>query len=59
MGNEGETSIGQVQVPRDPDGRVTFSFTPPTNAVAEGQKITATATGPEGTSEFSAPKSVT
>ncbi len=59
VGNEGKKFIGQVQVPRDPDGRVTFTFTPPASAVALGQKITATATGPEGTSEFSAPREVT
>ena len=35
----------------------TFSFQF-NKAVAAGQKITATATGPEGTSEFSVPKNV-
>ncbi len=58
-GNEGKRFLGQVQVPRDPDGRFAFSFSPPANAVAVGQKITATATGPEGTSEFSAIREVT
>ena len=51
-GDEGKKFIGQKQVPTDGDGRVTFSFSP-NNALAVGQKITATATGPEGTSEFS------
>jgi CSLREA domain-containing protein len=56
-GDEGKKFIGRKQVPTDDDGRVTFSFSP-ANAVAVGQKITATATGPEGTSEYSAPKTV-
>ncbi len=57
-GNEGKKFIGQKRVPTDADGRVTFTFSP-ANAVAAGHKITATATGPEGTSEFSAPREVT
>ncbi len=57
-GNEGKKFIGQKQVPTDADGRVTFTFSP-AKAVAAGQKITATATGDEGTSEFSAPREVT
>jgi CSLREA domain-containing protein len=57
-GNEGKKFIGQKQVPTDADGKVTFSFSP-NNAVRAGNKITATATGPEGTSEFSAPREVT
>ncbi len=57
-GNEGKNFIGQKQIPTDEDGRVTFSFSP-ARGVAAGQKITATATGSEGTSEFSAPREVT
>jgi CSLREA domain-containing protein len=57
-GNEGKRSLGQKQVPTDEDGRVTFTFSP-VNTVAVGQLITATATGPEGTSEFSAVREVT
>ncbi len=61
-GNEGKKFIGQrlVGADQDPDEDGLYSFTfRPTNAVAEGQKITATATGPEDTSEFSAPREVT
>ncbi len=57
-GDVGKRFVGQRQVTTDSDGRVTFTFRP-TNAVAVGQKITGTATGPEGTSEFSTPREVT
>ena len=57
-GEEGEKFIGKQKLPPDPDGRVSFSFTP-AHAVSGGQTITATATGAEGTSEFSAPTTVT
>jgi hypothetical protein len=57
-GNEGKTFMGQKQIQTDSDGKVAFSFSP-ANAVAVGQKITATATGPEGTSEFSGHREVT
>lgn len=57
-GNEGRKFIGQKLVPTDADGRVPFTFSP-VNAVAVGQLITATATGPEGTSEFSGFRQVT
>jgi len=56
-GNEGKRFIGQASVPTDGDGRVTFKFTP-TNAVRVGEKITATATGAEGSSEFSVEREV-
>jgi hypothetical protein len=45
------------KVSTDSDGVANFSFSP-NEAVAAGRKITATATGPEGTSEFSAPREV-
>jgi hypothetical protein len=57
-GEEGKKFIGAGQVTTDDDGRVPFSFQF-TKKVGVGQKITATATRSEGTSEFSAPRAVT
>ncbi len=57
-GNEGKKFLGEQSVSTDSEGNVTFTFVPD-EAVRAGQKITATATGPEGTSEFSAPREVT
>ncbi len=60
--NEGERFIGsrRVDADQDPDGDGLYTFSFQFNqAVAAGQKITATATGPEGTSEFSAIREVT
>ncbi len=54
---EGRRFVGQKSVTAGADGRVTFAFSP-ANAVPVGQRITATATGLEGTSEFSAPREV-
>jgi hypothetical protein len=58
-GNEGKTFVGQTGVRTDASGNATFTFTP-TNKVAVGRTITATATdsAASNTSEFSAPKGV-
>jgi CSLREA domain-containing protein len=59
--NEGKRYLGQTTVNTLASGNTgTFSFTP-TNAVAVGQRITATATTDPGgdTSEFSGPREVT
>ncbi len=56
-GNEGKKFLGEQSVSTDSEGNVTFTFVPD-EAIRAGQKITATATGPKGTSEFSAPESV-
>jgi hypothetical protein len=56
-GNEGKKFIGQKKVTPDESGDVTFTFTP-TRKVGVGRTVTATATGAEGTSEFSAPAKV-
>jgi hypothetical protein len=56
-GNEGKRFIGEKAVTTDSSsGNVSFKFA--AKGVALGQKITATATGLDGTSEFSAPKKV-
>lgn len=56
-GNEGKRFIGEKAVTTDSSsGSVSFKFS--AKGAALGQKITATATGLEGTSEFSAPKKV-
>jgi hypothetical protein len=39
------------------EGKVSFTFSPP-RKLGEGKAITVTATGAEGTSEFSAPRAV-
>ncbi len=49
---EGRQHLGSLEVTTDASGAGTFSGT--LNAVAIGRLLTATATGPEGTSEFSA-----
>jgi CSLREA domain-containing protein len=56
-GDEGRTFIGQKSVTTGSDGKVLFTFSPATK-VAAGRTITATATGSEGTSEFSTPRTV-
>jgi trimeric autotransporter adhesin len=62
-GNEGKNFVGRKPIDdavHDPDGdglyKFSFRFA---KRVPVGQKITATATGAEGTSEFSAPREVT
>ena len=62
-GNEGKHFVGRKPIDdavHDPDGdglyKFSFRFA---KRVPVGQKITATATGAEGTSEFSAPREVT
>jgi hypothetical protein len=56
-GNEGKRFIGEKAVTTDSSsGSVSFKFS--AKGVALGQKITATATGLDGTSEVSAPKKV-
>ncbi|MDQ4128925.1 MAG: hypothetical protein M3151_13430, partial [Actinomycetota bacterium] len=56
-GNEGKRFIGEQNVSTNQDGFARLTFTP-SQAIDAGQKMTATATGPEGTSEFSAPRTV-
>ena len=57
-GNEGKIYIGDTFGTTDPDGNVTFTFTP-TTAVAAGQTITAVSHNSLGdTSEFSVPRTV-
>jgi CSLREA domain-containing protein len=58
-GNEGRTFVGQKLVKTDASGRASFIFAP-ANAVAAGQKVTATATrlSTGDTSEFSTAKRV-
>jgi hypothetical protein len=58
--DEGKKFIGQkTNVVTDSSGNASFTFTP-NQRVALGQRITATATDPNGnTSEFSAPREVT
>jgi hypothetical protein len=55
--NEGKTLLGQRAVTTNANGNATFeaAFA---KAVTAGRTVTATATGPEGTSEFSAPRTV-
>jgi hypothetical protein len=55
---EGKKFIGQKRVTTSSEGKVYFTFSP-AQKVGAGQPVTATATGAEGTSEFSAPKTVT
>jgi hypothetical protein len=50
--DQGETYLGFVNASTGPDGKATFTFTTATQ-VPSGQVITATATGPDGTSQFS------
>ncbi len=54
--DQGKTFLGQVNVKTNRKGKASFSFLGP--AVDTGQQITATATGSEGTSEFSEAKVV-
>jgi hypothetical protein len=56
--DEGKKFVGQKRVRTNSEGKVSFTFVP-SRRVGAGQPITATATGPEGTSEFSAPRTVT
>lgn len=55
--DEGLTFIGQKVVETGSDGKSTFTFVP-AKVVGAGKTVTATATGAEGTSEFSAPRTV-
>jgi hypothetical protein len=56
-GDEGKTFIGQEKVSTSADGKASFTFSP-ARKVGVGKTVTATATGSEGTSEFSAPRTV-
>jgi len=56
-GEEGQQFMGQQSVTTDANGNVRFTFAP-AEKVSIGRTITATVTGPEGTSEFSAPRTV-
>ena len=58
-GNEGQKFLGNKAVSTNSNGNVTFSFVP-SQAVAVGQRITATATNvvEANTSEFSAPRTM-
>ena len=56
-GDEGKKFIGQKKVTTGKDGKVSFTFSP-AQKVGVGETVTATATGSEGTSEFSAPRKV-
>lgn len=56
--NEGKKVLGEQFVTTNASGKATFTFTP-SQAVAAGQAITATATDQgRNTSEFSAPREV-
>jgi hypothetical protein len=50
---EGATYLGSTMVTTDPAGNASFTFVVPVT-VAAGEVLSATATGPSGTSEFSA-----
>lgn len=54
--NQGKTFLGQVQVKTNRKGKAVFSFLG--TAVQQADAITATATGADGTSEFSDPVAV-
>jgi hypothetical protein len=54
---EGKTLLGSKSVTTDGTGNVSFDFSTK-KEIRLGQDITATATGTDGTSEFSAPKKV-
>ena len=56
-GDEGKTFLGSMSVPTDGSGDASFTFSTKM-AIKLAQNITATATGADGTSEFSAPKKV-
>jgi CSLREA domain-containing protein len=56
-GDEGKKFIGQKRVTTNTEGKVTYAFSP-SQKVGVGKTVTATATGPEGTSEFSVPRTV-
>ena len=56
-GNEGKKFIVQKKVTTGSEGKVSFTFSPALK-VGVGKTVTATATGTEGTSEFSAPRTV-
>lgn len=57
-GDEGKTFLGEKQVKTNRKGKASFTFTL-ASPVAVDDTITATATGPSGTSEFSDPVEVT
>ena len=54
--DEGKTFLGQIQKKTNRKGKASFGFFG--QAVAQGDEITATATGADGTSEFSATETV-
>lgn len=53
---EGKTFLGQMNVTTNRKGKASFSYLGP--AIDTGQQVTATATGTDGTSEFSDPVAV-
>ena len=53
-GDEGKTFLGQKKVTTNRQGKASFSFQT-SRPISLGDRITATATGPGGTSEFSDP----
>jgi hypothetical protein len=55
--NEGKRFVGEKSVTTDASGNATFTFVP-AQKVRAGQQITGTATGAEGTSEFSRTRKV-
>jgi hypothetical protein len=55
--DEGKTFIGQRALRTGSDGKGSFTFSP-ARRVGAGKTKTATATGSDGTSEFSAPRTV-
>jgi len=58
-GDEGKRFLGEKSIFTNASGNASFSFLVPKLTVPDGQNVTATATGREGTSELSAPKTVT
>ncbi len=58
-GDEGKKFVGEKYVTTDASGNASFSLVVQKAPVPVSHNVTATATGREGTSEFSAPKSLT
>ena len=55
--DEGKKFVGQKKVSTNSDGKASFTFSA-ARKLGMGKTITATATGSEGTSEFSAERTV-
>ena len=51
---EGEQFVGELDVTTDSNGDFSFEFALPGGPIPAGRFVTSTATGPDGTSEFSA-----